>query len=303
MIVNQDLPPTVTLTSPQTGTVLAPATIALSAAASPSSSDIGGSIAGVSFYTNGVLVTTVSTAPYFYNLNLPLAGGVYSIQAVATDDLGVTNASSVATITAVQDQPPSSVVLTSPTNGQSVLTPATVVLSATASDPDDGVAGVDFVDGNNVIISLTSTPYNFNWPNPASGTHNLTAVAYDTKGLSLTSAVVSITVTADVAPMITLTSPSDGDIYLNPTNVVMSATAFSSLSSISKVQYIVDNSTFATVYSAPYTSSWTNPTYGSHVIYAIAYDNLGLSTLPRPQSTSTARLPPDHRLGHSNERV
>jgi len=278
VIVNQDLPPTVTLTSPQTGTVLAPATIALSAAASPSSSDIGGSIAGVSFYTNGVLVTTVSTAPYFYNLNLPLAGGVYSIQAVATDDLGVTNASSAATITAVQDQPPSSVVLTSPTNGQSVLTPATVVLSATASDPDDGVARVDFVDGNNVIISLTSTPYNFNWPNPASGTHNLTAVAYDTKGLSLTSAVVSITVTADVAPMITLTSPSDGDIYLNPTNVVMSATAFSSLSSISKVQYIVDNSTFATVYSAPYTSSWTNPTYGSHVIYAIAYDNLGLST-------------------------
>ena len=278
VIINQDLPPNVMLTSPSSGTVLAPTSIPLSATASPSMANNGGSITSLGFYTNGVIYTNITSSPYFCSLSIPLAGGAYAIQAIATDDLGVTNGSATATVTAIQDQPPSSVALTLPANGQSVLTPATVTLAATATDPDDGVARVDFMDGNSVIASATSAPYSFPWVNPGAGTHNLTAIAYDSKGLSLTSAIVSITVVADTAPTITLTSPSSGDIYQNPTNVTFAATASSSLSTISQVQFLLDNSVFATVTSAPYTTTWTNPTYGTHIIYAVATDNLRLST-------------------------
>ena len=279
VLVNQDPPPGVTLTSPPTETVLTPTNIVLSATASVSELNVGGSIAGVGFYTNGVLYANITGTPYNSTLYLPLTGaGTYTIQAVAMDNLGVTNGSLISTVTAAQDQPPSSVALTSPANGMSYLTPTSVTLTATASDPDDGVARVDFMDGSSVIVSSYAAPYAFSWANPGTGTHSLAAVAYDSKGLSLTSAVVSITVTADVAPQINLTGPADGGNYLNPTNVVMTATASSELSSISKVTFYVDSSAFATVYSAPYTTTWTNPAYGTHVIYAAATDSLGLST-------------------------
>jgi len=279
VLVNQDPPPGVTLTSPPTETVLTPTNIVLSATASVSEFNVGGSIAGVGFYTNGVLYANITGTPYNSTLYLPLTGaGTYTIQAVAMDNLGVTNGSLISTVTAAQDQPPSSVALTSPANGMSYLTPTSVTLTATASDPDDGVARVDFMDGSSVIVSRYGAPYAFSWANPGAGTHSLAAVAYDSKGLSLTSAVVSITVTADVAPQINLTGPPDGGNYLNPTNVAMAATASSELSSISKVTFYVDSSAFATVYSAPYTTTWTNPAYGTHVIYAAATDSLGLST-------------------------
>jgi chitinase len=95
--------------------------------------------------------------------------------------LGVTNGSLISTVTAAQDQPPSSVALTSPANGMSYLTPTSVTLTATASDPDDGVARVDFMDGSSVIVSSYAAPYAFTLANPGAGTHSLAAVAYDSK--------------------------------------------------------------------------------------------------------------------------
>ena len=118
VLVNQDPPPGMTLTSPPTEMVLTPTNIVLSATASVSEFNVGGSIAGVGFYTNGVLYASISGTPYSSTLYLPLTGaGTYTIQAVAMDNLGVTNGSLISTVTAAQDQPPSSVALTSPANG------------------------------------------------------------------------------------------------------------------------------------------------------------------------------------------
>ena len=51
-------------------------------------------------------------------------------------------------------------------------------LAATATDPDDGVAYVDFVVDGQTIASVTQSPYTFNWVNPISGSHTIRAVAY-----------------------------------------------------------------------------------------------------------------------------
>jgi uncharacterized protein (TIGR03437 family) len=86
------------------------------------------------------------------------------------------------------------VTLTVPASGSIFVAGDNITLAATASDPD-GVSKVEFYQGTNLIATDTSNPYSVVWNNVAKGNYNLTAKATDTKGLSSTSAVVSITVT------------------------------------------------------------------------------------------------------------
>src|SRR5436305_15345183 len=71
------------------------------------------------------------------------------------------------------------VTLTSPADGATFTEPATVALSASASDSDGTVARVDFFSGATLIGSTTTAPYSASWNNVAAGTYSLTAVATD----------------------------------------------------------------------------------------------------------------------------
>jgi beta-lactam-binding protein with PASTA domain/regulation of enolase protein 1 (concanavalin A-like superfamily) len=103
------------------------------------------------------------------------------------------------------------VTLTGPAPGATFAEPANVTLSASASDPDDGVARVEFFgDATSVGIS-TSAPYGVTWSNAPAGPHTITAVATDASGAMTTSApVVILVVTGDVVvPAVTgLTQPA-----------------------------------------------------------------------------------------------
>ncbi|HVD94218.1 MAG TPA: Ig-like domain-containing protein [Vicinamibacterales bacterium] len=89
---------------------------------------------------------------------------------------------------------PPSVTLTSPAGGASFTPPATVSLTATASDSDGSIAKVDFFSGNTPIGTATTAPYAATWSNVAAGTYTLTAVATDNLGAATTSGAVTITV-------------------------------------------------------------------------------------------------------------
>jgi RHS repeat-associated protein len=87
--------PTVSMTSPTAGaTFSAPATIAISADAL----DGDGGIASVAFYHEGVLITTLTSAPYNFTWSGVPAGN-YSLTAVATDDAGATATSAAVAVT------------------------------------------------------------------------------------------------------------------------------------------------------------------------------------------------------------
>ncbi len=83
--------------------------------------------------------------------------------------------------------------LQSPSNGGTYTAPASIALSAAASDTD-GIAKVEFFAGTQLIGSATVAPYTVTWSNVAAGSYNITARATDTLGGVSTSSAVGITV-------------------------------------------------------------------------------------------------------------
>ena len=84
--------------------------------------------------------------------------------------------------------------LTSPANGASFTAPASVSLTASASDPDGTVARVDFYNGTTLLGSDTTAPYAFTWGSVAAGSYALRATAVDNAGASGSSATATINV-------------------------------------------------------------------------------------------------------------
>ena len=74
------------------------------------------------------------------------------------------------------------VTLTGPASGASFTAPATVPLTATATDTDGTIALVEFFQGTTKIGDDATAPYSFSWTNVAAGAYNLTARATDNSG-------------------------------------------------------------------------------------------------------------------------
>lgn len=86
--------------------------------------------------------------------------------------------------------------LTSPSDGSVFNVSSTISLSAVAIDPDSAVARIEFYDGNELLATITNSPFVFDWTNATAGTHTLMAKAYDTQFASASSASIQITVNA-----------------------------------------------------------------------------------------------------------
>lgn len=85
--------------------------------------------------------------------------------------------------------------VTAPVNGAKYTLPATIAISASATDPEGRMASVEFYAGSTLIARDTSSPYSVSWAPSAAGSYPLTAVAHDADGASSTSAAVTVSVT------------------------------------------------------------------------------------------------------------
>ncbi|REE01534.1 Ig-like domain-containing protein [Marinoscillum furvescens] len=83
--------------------------------------------------------------------------------------------------------------ITSPQDGASFNSGASITLDASASDADGTVTKIDFYANGTLLGTDTSAPYSYTW-SPADGSYNVTAVATDDQQTTGTSAVVQITV-------------------------------------------------------------------------------------------------------------
>ena len=95
---------------------------------------------------------------------------------------------------AVANKAPS-VALTSPTDGASFTGPASIALTAGASDADGSVSKVEFYQGSTLLATTTSSPYSYDWTGVTAGSYTLTARATDNAGATAASSSISLTVT------------------------------------------------------------------------------------------------------------
>jgi len=84
--------------------------------------------------------------------------------------------------------------ITSPAANASFNAPASITITASASDADGTVSKVEFYNGATKLGQATAAPYSYSWTNVAAGTYNLTAIATDNGGAVTTSAVVTVKV-------------------------------------------------------------------------------------------------------------
>jgi regulation of enolase protein 1 (concanavalin A-like superfamily) len=122
---------------------------------------------------------TVAMAPTVY---VGLAVTSHSPYAYATAAFSNVTVSAGPVTTLSEGNQPPTVSLVSPLNLASFWAPATIGITATASDPDGGVAVVEFYAGTTQIGSDNSSPYGMTWTGVPAGTYSLTAVVRDVSG-------------------------------------------------------------------------------------------------------------------------
>lgn len=181
--------PAVVLTSPtnqQSFGVATPIPLAAKASVTP------GKIQSVGFYADGFILGVSTNPPYAFTWTNAFPGK-YSLRARARSSGGGIAWSDAVSI-AVTDQAPT-VNITAPLTGASVHVGADVVITADASDPDDGVYEVVFWVNKTPVGSSKAAPYSASWTPKKAGAYTLEAVAYDHYGLSAKAATVALTVT------------------------------------------------------------------------------------------------------------
>jgi glucose/arabinose dehydrogenase len=192
---------------------------------------------------------------------------------------------------------PPTVSIDSPTNGASFTAPAIVPISATAGDSDGSVTNVAFFDGATFLGQTNMPPYSAT-VGLAVGSHPLTAVATDNLGLSTTSNVVNVTVSAgNSPPSVTITNPADNAVFGNTDSVAIRTSATDSDGSVTNVQLFNGTVLLRSFANAPFNFNATgiagNLALGINTLTSVATDNLGARATSAPVHVIIARyLPP-----------
>jgi len=175
----------------------ATARIILNAAAT----DEDGTITKVQFYDGYTLLRTEDVYPYGF-LWADVPAGNYTLTAKAFDNYGNVTTSNSIKVSVVDENVPPVVSIVSPVDDTTYTGPATIRLIANALDPNDKISKVEFYNGATLIRTEYYDPYTYKWTNVQPGTYTVTAKAYDDKGLSATSAPVTVTVTMPNLPIV-----------------------------------------------------------------------------------------------------
>jgi predicted phage tail protein len=190
-------------------------------------------------------------------------------------------ASSVRSIT-ITAAPPT-VSLTSPTDGQTYTAPASISLAVNVTAGSGTLTKVEYFRGSTLIGTATASPYSYTWTDVPAGSYTLTAKATNSNGGATTSAARTITVNANQAPTVGLTSPTEGQTFTAPATITLTANASDSDGTIAKVEFYRGATLIGTSTTSPYSVTWTDAPAGSYSLTAKATDDKGAVT------TSTAR--------------
>ena len=267
---NPNTAPVVNLTGPANNSLFTTgSTVTISATAS----DAGGTVTKVEFFNGTTKLGEDLTGPYTFAWN-NMPNGSYTISVKATDNQNATATSGTITITVSAGNNPPVVSITSPANNATFVAPASVAITANASDTNGSITKVEFFNGTAKIGEDLTSPYSFTWTNVAAGTYSLTAKATDNQGAIATSAAISITVDVpSVPPTVVLTGPANNASFTVGTTITLTANASQPAGSITKVEFFNGTTKLGEDLTAPYSFAWTNASVGTHSLGARATDD------------------------------
>ena len=281
-------PPSVSITSPTNGAVIAGATIPLIADVE----DVSATVSRVLFYSGDHQLVVLTNAPYQWTwTNVPSGG--HTLRAWAEDSLGNWTVSDPVTVTLTNTVPTVSVV--TPTNNTVIAGPSSVTFSAQASNADSPIVEVDFLANKHLIGSVitvgTNGLYTLTLTNFGIGKFDITARAIDQLGRESTSASVDLRVT-NAPPTVALTSPTAGTVVGASNVITFSATASDSDNAVAKVVFVLNSHVVGSVTNPPYSLTVTNLPPGQYKASARAFDTVGLSTWSDTAKFSVTNIPP-----------
>ncbi|HWT03106.1 MAG TPA: Ig-like domain-containing protein [Pyrinomonadaceae bacterium] len=169
--------------------------------------------------------------------------------------------------------------ITSPAAGETFTAPATITVTADASDADGSVTEVQFyantLQGTTVVIGTdTTAPYSVTWTNVAGGSYVIGAIAKDDLGMKgYSEGVTGISVSNNVPATVELTSPAAGSTYKTGDFVTVNANVtVNGTTPVSYVDFFAGTEHVARDTAAPYGFSWRPMTAGTFALTARAVD-------------------------------
>ncbi len=216
-------------------------------------------------YVNTARIGTLSA-------NLPIGTHQLYLSVQTAEDFANNSSTFTITVTRINVKP--TITLNAPANGTVSNLPATLNLSATASDSDGTISKVDFFNGSTPLCSVATAPYNCAWNAPA-GSYSITAVATDNDAGTTTS--TAATGRVNVPPTVSISVPGTAT---SAAGVTLVANAADSDGGIQTVQFYSDSNLLGagTNNNGQYSFQWNNPPAGSFTITAKASDNDGAVT-------------------------
>ena len=206
--------------------------------------------------------------------------GIFGSLATQTGIVNIT-----ASLCSTPSNQPPTVSIAEPVNNFSKQAPAKITIKASASDPDGTISKVEFYSGSTKLGEDDVAPYQFDWDLVPVGTYAVSARAYDNKGMSGISDIVTVKiigVPVNQPPNVAITEPPYNAFYPAPSNIIIKAVASDPEGPISKVEFYSGSAKLGEDFTAPYQYHWLNVPAGSHLLAAKAYDNSGGSAVSIP---------------------
>jgi len=164
--------------------------------------------------------------------------------------------------------------ITSPSNGASIGTGATVTFSANATDTNNGtITSVQFFLDNALFGTDNTSPYELPYI-AMGGAHTLYAIATDSDCVNTTSSTINFTVSNNQAPTVSITAPASAVVGAL---VTFTAAANDPDGTVAQVEFFVNNISVGIDFTMPYSINYTTTLGSGQIVRAVATDNLGLT--------------------------
>ncbi len=172
------------------------------------------------------------------------------------------------------------ITIVAPLANSTYIAPASMTVTAEASDVDGTLGVVEFYDGTQKIYEDTDgAPFTFVWENVPAGIHTLTAKASDNLGAKTASAPVEVIVLVNMPPVVSLVSPLNNSVFTAPAQIGLAAEASDSDGSIASIAFFAGiNKIGEDIDGPPFTFNWDNVNAGMYELTVRATDNNGAQT-------------------------